>query len=140
MNFKDCLEKRLIRKDIYAKERVERSLEIAERFLIAAKKNLGIEEFEMAEIASYNSLFHSARALLFNKGYIERSHACLVTALRSLYNKDQTLLDLLNTFDKIRISRHQIQYNGLLANKEDVEFVYDFAKRFLEKTKDILGI
>ena len=140
MNFKDCLEKRLIRKDIYAKERVERSLEIAERFLIAAEKNLGIEEFEIAEIASYNSLFHSARALLFNKGYIERSHACLVTALRSLYNKDQTLLDLLNTFDKIRISRHQIQYNGLLANKEDVEFVYDFAKRFLEKTKDILGI
>ena len=52
-----------------AKERVERSLEIAKRFLTAAKKNLGIEEFEIAEIASYNSLFHSARALLFNKGY-----------------------------------------------------------------------
>ena len=76
-----------------AKERVERSLEIAKRFLTAAEKNLGIEEFEIAEIASYNSLFHSARALLFNKGYIERSHACLVTALRSLYNKDQILLD-----------------------------------------------
>jgi uncharacterized protein (UPF0332 family) len=138
MNFKDCLRNGLIKKDPSTKDRVKKSIEIAIRFLESAKKNLEIEEFEMAEIAAYNSIFHSARSLLFNNGYIERSHVCLITALRFLYNKDQSLLDLLNTFDKIRISRHNVQYGGSLVNKEEAEFVIDFAKMFLEKTKEII--
>ena len=140
MNFKDCLRNGLIKKDLSAKDRVNESIEIAIRFLESAKKNLAIEEFEMAEIATYNSIFHSARSLLFNNGYIERSHICLVTALRALYNKNQPFLDLLNTFDKVRISRHNVQYRGSLVNKEEAEFVLDFAKTFLEKTKEIIDL
>jgi len=48
---------------------VKKSLEIAERFLSSAKKNIEIEELEMSEIASYNSIFHSARSLPFKKEY-----------------------------------------------------------------------
>ena len=138
MNLKDCLSKGMIRKDKYAPDRVKKSLEIAKRFLDSSKKNIEIEELEMAEIASYNSIFHSSRALLFNKEYTERSHVCVIIALRELYKDDDELLDLLNTFDKIRISRHNIQYGGILINIEEAEFVYDFAKQFLDKTKNIL--
>ena len=67
MNFKDCLLKGLIRKDKYAPERIKKSLEIAERFLTSGRKNIEIKELEMAEIAAYNSIFHSARSLLFKK-------------------------------------------------------------------------
>jgi len=140
MNFKDCLRNGLIKKDPSAKDRVNKSIEIATRFLESARRNLEIEEFEMAEIATYNSIFHSARSLLFSNGYIERSHICLITALRYLYNKNQSILDLLNTFDKLRISRHNVQYGGLLVDKEEAEFVLDFAKMFLEKTKEIIGL
>ena len=139
MNFKDCLSKGLIRKDKSAPERVNKSLEIAERFLTSSKKNLEIEELEMAEIASYNSIFHSARSLLFKKEYTERSHACVILALKELYKNDYEFIDLLNTFDKIRISRHNIQYGGILIDKEEADFVYDFAKQFLEKTKNFLN-
>jgi uncharacterized protein (UPF0332 family) len=45
---------------------------------------------------------------------------------------------LLNTFDKIRISRHNIQYEGSLIDMEEATFVYDFAKEFLEKAKSVL--
>jgi uncharacterized protein (UPF0332 family) len=138
MNFKDCLSKGMIRKDKTAPERVEKSLEIAERFLESSKKNIEIQELEMSEIASYNSIFHSSRALLFKKGYIERSHICVIIGLKELYKEDNELLDLMNTFDKIRISRHNIQYGGMLIDKQESEFVYDFAKEFLEKTKNIL--
>ena len=138
MNFKDCLSKGMLRKDNSAPERVKKSLEIAERFLDSSKKNIGIDELEMAEIASYNSIFHSSRALLFNKNYTERSHICVIIGLKELYKEDNELLDLLNTFDKIRISRHNIQYGGILIDKEEAEFVYDFAKEFLDKTKKIL--
>ena len=140
MNFKDCLSKGLIRKDKSAPKRVKKSLEIAERFLLSAKKNIGIEELEMAEIASYNSIFHSARSLLFKKEYTERSHICVILALKEFYKDNHELIELLNTFDKIRISRHNIQYGGILIDTEEAEFVYDFAKIFLEKTKKIVKL
>ena len=139
MNFRDCLSRGLIRKDASAAERVKKSIEIAERFLSSTKKNLEIEEFEMAEIASYNSIFHSARSLLFSKEYTERSHICVIIALRELYNKNQTLIDLLNTFDKIRLSRHNIQYGGLLIDREEADFVFNFSKRFLDEAKKTLN-
>lgn len=138
MNLKDCMSKGLIRKDKSAPERVKKSLEIAERFLSASKKNIEIEELEMAEIASYNSIFHSARSLLFKKEYTEKSHICVILALKEFYTNNHELIDLLNTFDKIRISRHNIQYGGILIDIEEAEFVYEFAKQFLEETKKII--
>ena len=139
MNFKECLSKGMIRKDTSAPERVQKSIEIADRFSSSAKKNIEIEELEMSELASYNSIFHSARSLLFGKGYTERSHICVIIALKELYNKNQTLANLLNTFDKIRISRHNIQYGGALIDIEEANFVFNFAKQFLETTKKIIN-
>ena len=138
MNFKDCLSKGLIRKDKSAPERGKKSLEIAERFLLSSKKNIEIEELEMTEIAAYNSIFHSARSLLFKKEYTERSHICVIIALKELYKNNHNLIELLNTFDKIRISRHNIQYGGILIDQEEAEFVYEFAKQFLEETKKMI--
>jgi uncharacterized protein (UPF0332 family) len=138
MNFKDCLKKGLIRKDKSATGRVKKSIEIAERFLISSKKNFEIEELEMSELASYNSIFHSARSLLFKKEFTERSHICVILALKELYKENYEIVDLLNTFDKIRVSRHNIQYGGILIDKDEAKFVYGFAKDFLEKTKDII--
>ena len=36
------------------------------------------------------------------------------------------------------ISRHNIQYGGILIDIEEAEFVYEFAKQFLEETKKII--
>ena len=138
MNFKDCLSKGFIKKDHSAPKRVKKSLEIADRFLLSSKKNIDIQELEMAEIASYNSIFHSARSLLFKKEYTERSHICVIIALKELYKNNYELIDLLNTFDKIRISRHNIQYGGIMIDVEEAEFVYHFAEEFLKKTRNIL--
>ena len=139
MNFKECLSKGMIRKDKSASGRVKKSLEIAERFLTSAKKNIEIEELEMAEIASYNSIFHSARSLLFKMEYTERSHICVILALKKFYKNNHELIELLNTFDKIRISRHNIQYGGILIDTEEAEFVLNFAKQFFQKTKQIIN-
>ena len=58
--------------------------------------------------------------------------------MKELYKNNHVLIELLNTFDKIRISRHNIQYGGILIDKEEAMFVYEFAKQFLEKTKKII--
>ena len=39
---------------------------------------------------SYYSMFHAAKALVLKKGYREKSHFCLIIALRELYvNKNK---------------------------------------------------
>ena len=140
MNFKECLDKGLLKKNSSAPSRVVKSIEIAERFLTASRNTLEIEEYEMAEIASYNSIFHAARSLLFKKGYIERSHLCVILAIKELYVGDHELSALINTFDKIRISRHNIQYGGIIVNKDEAQFVFEFAQRFLGTIKMILKL
>ena len=52
MRFEECIDKGLIKKDLLASERVESSLMIAERFLRSSRRNLEIDEYEMAEIAA----------------------------------------------------------------------------------------
>ncbi|HIJ05895.1 MAG: Uncharacterized protein XE11_1782 [Methanomicrobiales archaeon 53_19] len=130
MKFEECIAKGLIRKDESAKGRVITSIESSRRFLNAAKKNLDIDELEMAEIAAYNSAFHSARSILFTMGYVERSHTCLITALKAL-SSNAELLSLLKTFDKLRLSRHNIQYGGSLTGLEEASYSVEFAEEFL---------
>lgn len=137
MNLQECIEKGFIRQDFSAQYRVENSIEIAYRFLRSAKRNLDIEEYEMAQIAAYNATFHAARALLFAKGYIERSHLCLSVAIRELYPE---LNDMINTFDRLRISRHNVQYGGKRVSKEEVLFAISFAEEFLKTVERTLEV
>ena len=130
MNFADCEDRGYLRRDASAPSRVPGSLDSAARFLAAAKKNIGIKEFEMAEIAAYNSAFHCARALLFSRGYLERSHTCLVTAISHLFAEDKEIRNFAATLDKLRLSRHNVQYGGSLVLPDEAAFAADFAERF----------
>jgi len=135
MTFEDCVKKGLIRKSENAKEKIEQSLSFGDKFLKAAEKNIDMEEFEVSEIVSYNALFHYARALLFQKGYNERSHACLFLALKEFYPDHK---DLFNRADKIRIERHNLQYSGLATDLESVEYVIEFVKEFRDFARKLL--
>ncbi len=137
MTFRDCLAKGLIRQKAGVEARVPHSLRTAERFLSAAEKNAGIVEWEMCLLGAYNSLFHSCRALLFKKGYVEKSHACLIEALRVLYKGDPCA-DQLNAVDRIRLSRHDVQYGGEDVSEEEARFVIDAAEQFLAAVKKTL--
>lgn len=94
----------------------------------------------MVEIAAYNSAFHTARALLFAKGFKERSHYCLGIAIRQLYKDNPRIMDLINIFDELRVSRHNVQYGGALVSEEEAEFVLNFIEEFLKNVKDILKV
>ncbi len=74
---------------------------------------------------------------MFNKGYTERSHFCLFIALRDLY-KDKKLHDFLDSIDRIRVERHEVQYRGTTADKEEADFVINLATKFLDYVKRLL--
>lgn len=115
------------------------SLESAARFLRAAEKNVTIEEYEMAHLAAYNSAFHSVRTFLYAAGYVKRSHACLVTAVRHTSGDDPEVADLLNAFDKLRVARHNVQYSGSLVCEEEEAFCIRLAARALHLVRQRFG-
>ena len=108
------------------------SLEAAGRFLHAAENTLTIDEYEMAQIAAYNSAFHSARAVIFAGGYTERSHACLAVALSELCRDNKDLVRMAATLDKMRVARHNVQYGGGLVNRDEAAFSVRFAAELYE--------
>lgn len=139
MNLTDCKMKGLIKKDPEAPSRIKKSIEISERFLKEAKGNHKMEYYGACELLAYNSSFHSARALLFSKGYRERSHACLITALFSFFEGDAEISDSLGAFDQLRLSRHNVQYGGELVDKEEAETAVEFAENFCNLVKSRVG-
>lgn len=138
MKWDDCQRKGLIRKDGDAPARVPASLALARRFATSAENTLAIREFEMTHIAAYNSAFHAGRTLLFSRGYVERSHACLAVALRHFYCDDVFIEPFLGTFDKMRVSRHNVQYGGSLICDEEARFSCRFARLFCDAVEEQL--
>jgi uncharacterized protein (UPF0332 family) len=129
MRLRECIDRGLIRADAGALGRVSGSLASAARFRRAAEKNVAIEEYEMAHLAAYNSAFHSVRTFLYAAGYVERSHACLITAVRHTYGDDPEVADFLNAFDKLRVARHNVQYSGSLVCEEEAAFCIRLARQ-----------
>jgi uncharacterized protein (UPF0332 family) len=136
MKYENCLHKGMIKKSSTAQERVKQSLALGDKFLKSAGKNLEISENESSELLAYTALFHHARALLFQKGYLERSHICLFIALQKLYPEH---VPLFQRADKIRLERHNIQYCGLATDAESVEFVLELVDEFGAKAKELLA-
>lgn len=108
---------------------------MAEHFLQRAKGNLKEEYFDVAFLMAYNSMFHSARALLFSKGFKERSHYCLVEFLKSKF-KDEKITYFADILDSYRISRHAIQYSGELCSEVDAKEAIKDAKNFIKIIKE----
>jgi len=136
LTFRDCLQDGYIRKDDAATKRVENSLKLAKKFLRAAEKNIEIQENIMGEIAAYNSIFHSLRALLFFRGYREKSHYCLMVAVEELF--PELLGDRMKSIHRVRMRRHQVQYDGIEVPAEEVQMVIGLAREILDKARNFL--
>jgi uncharacterized protein (UPF0332 family) len=137
MSLEDCLEKKLIRK-ANTSQRIDSSLKIAEHFLERAEGSFKINYYDTSYLMAYNSLFHSARALLFKKGYVERSHFCLIIFLKKEYKDNEDLVKYLNFLNLYRSFRESIQYSGDLCSKEDSIEIKKSAKEFLQMVINII--
>lgn len=137
MSLDECFEKGLLRKSSIDKNRVKGSLKIAEHFLKRAEGSYKIEYFDTALLMAYNSMFHTARSLLFSKGYTERSHACLVLFLKNEFAKTE-VIEYIKAMDNYRVFREMIQYSGEGCSESDAKEAIDDAKNFMEKTKILL--
>jgi len=117
---------------------VLKEMSAAKSDLKDAKESVERKKFKWATIQGYYSIFHSARALLFEKGYREKSHYALLVAMRELY-QNNVEHSLIREFEHGMYLRQEADY-GLKFSEKGALDVIETAERFLERAEIILKI
>ncbi|MBL7131745.1 MAG: HEPN domain-containing protein [Candidatus Omnitrophica bacterium] len=104
--FRECLDKGKLRKFSAAKGLVFKELKSSKADLKAAVESCDNKNYKWSTIQAYYSMFHAGRALIYSKGYRERSHYCLIVALKELFIAEgllkETLVEALQTAKTLR--------------------------------------
>lgn len=137
--FEGCLKRGKIKEFSQGKSLVHKELKTAGNDIKEAIDSLGAEKYKWSTIQAYYSMFHSARALLYNKNYREKSHYCLIIALRVLYaGVKQLPVVLLEALQHAKELREAADYYDEWSKVSAQEMVQN-AKEFLKKAKEIIG-
>ena len=137
--FKDCLERGQITKDLSAKKFVAKELKEADEDLQNALASLEKNETKWATIQAYYAGFHAVWALLFSRGFRERSHYCLIKAMYALF-VDGGPLDarLIKLLEKIKALREKADYE-LEHSRPGAEKAIEVAKELVQKAGQIVA-
>lgn len=139
MNVKECFEKRMLRKIAPDREKAKSSLSISGNKLLRAKDLFNGGFGEEAFVSAYTSMFHAARALLYDEGVQEKGHYAVYVFLKEKFvGRIQDYL--IESFKNYQIERHNVLY-GFEKNLGDgeVQSSIEDAGEFLNKVKEVLG-
>lgn len=136
--FKQLIGERRLTKIKSDRKLVLKEMKGAESDLQTARKSLQNGNFKWATIQGYYPIFHAARALLYSKGFREKSHYALLVAIRELF-RDELDLPLIQGFEDAMNLRQTADY-GLTFSEEGAIDVINTAEKFLLKTREMLKI
>ena len=137
-DFQRCIKERRLVKIKPSKEMIQKEIESAEYDLERARNSLDQGDFKWTAIQSYYSMFHASKALVLKKGYREKSHICLVIALKELYVKEDKLnVEMAENLELCMNLRHEADY-GLTYHQESAETAIKYAEVFLNNASKLL--
>ena len=141
LSYEECLRHGLLRRIPASKDKAAQSLQKAQRWLAEAKQTLKSEASGASVLAAYLAMFHAARALLFQDGFREKSHACVARYLDRYVTQgllEQQWVDLL---DHSRETRHNDQYDlSFISSPEDAHQAVQSAATFLKRLQELLNV
>ena len=138
--FNSCLSKNKVVKFTAAKKLVPGELKAAQEDLKVASDSLRSGHEKWATVQAYYAMFHTARALLYSKGYREKSHYCLIVAMKALFVSDGRLdVTLVEAFGMAKVLRENADYDNEYS-KESAKSLVEKAKKFLSAGKKILEV
>jgi uncharacterized protein (UPF0332 family) len=117
---------------------VLKEMEAAKSDLKDARESKELKKFKWATIQGYYSMFHSARALLFDKGYREKSHHAVFVAIRELYVREIER-SLIQEFEHSMYLRQEADY-GLKFSAGGAQDVLENAEKLLVRAMTLLKI
>jgi uncharacterized protein (UPF0332 family) len=137
--FKECLERGRIRRFASGRELAPQELKQAAQDLKAAGESYRAGGFKWSTIQSYYAMFHTARALLYQAGYRERSHFCLIVALRELYvSRRKVDLRFVEALQLGKSLRENADYYGRFSGEGAGKMLAD-ARAFLRAARALLS-
>jgi len=117
---------------------IVKEIEAAATDLDDARYSLANKKLKWATIQAYYSMFHSARALLYSKGYREKSHFALSVAIEELFSKELGL-SMINSFRNAMDLRQEADY-GLKFSEASATETIENAGKLLARVKEILKV
>jgi len=85
-------------------------------------------------------MFHAARALLYHKGYREKSHYCLILAIKAFYVSENLLeMRLVESFQMAKVLREGADYENTF-DPESAVSLSEQAAEFVKVAHEITGI
>ncbi len=136
--FERCLEEGKIVRIEKDKRIMQKEIDSAKYDLRMAEESLERKDFKWSIIKAYYSMFHAAKALLFSKGYREKTHFCLMIAVKELFvNTGKIEEKYLKNFREAMILREEADYEFKFSEDGAIETVEN-AKEFLNRIEDIL--
>src|SRR4030042_26872 len=134
-DFERCIKERHLIKIKATSEMIEKEITTAEYDLERSKESMKDEDYKWASVQAYYSMFHAAKALVLKKGYREKSHYCLIIAIRELYVKAGKMKEeFADTLELCMHLRHDADY-GLIYDQESAETAIRYAQHFLSVAK-----
>lgn len=122
--FDDCLKKGKIVSFPLAKKFVAKELKAAEQDLETAKRSIQQKDYKWATVQAYYAMFHAARTLLFHKGYREKSHYCLMLAMKAFYVSEGKMeMRLAESLQMARSLRESADYDNVFDKNSAVSLV-----------------
>ena len=134
--FRQCLEEKKLVKIEIQMDLVGKEIQASQFDLASAEKSLKEGNPKWATVQAYYSMFHTAKALVYRKGYREKSHVCLSIALRALY---EDVVDAKH-FERFRdcMNLRQDADYGMIYSDRSAREVTDWAEEFLKAAREAL--
>jgi len=138
MTFEECLKRGKIKEFSQGKDLVQKELKTAEHDLLDGKEGFERGKYKWTTIQAYYVIFHSARALLYAKKFREKSHHCLIIALRRLYvETGQLSVHFIEALQKGKALREDADYYDDWS-KTGADEMLKLAEEFLNKAKELV--
>ena len=138
-DFDQCINSKKIVAFTRGKTLVKKELAIAQSDLSDARAGFNNQRHKWSTVQAYYAMFHAARALIYSRGYREKSHHCLAVALRKLFVEEglieaQAVRDFLNAMNLREAADYEAEFS-----QSGAEAVIASAERFIEKAMAILN-
>ncbi|MBI4041963.1 MAG: HEPN domain-containing protein [Deltaproteobacteria bacterium] len=136
------------------KKRVSNYLDKAIHNLHAMKVMHNSDIFDWTIICGYYAFYHAVLAALYSIGIDARTHFCALSAFKAFFIERGSLeskyADFLerarkleqkyaHSLDKAQESRVSVQYDIVVLQNDDADWILEEARNFVEKIEEVLG-
>lgn len=110
--FDDCLRRRGLARFSGERDASAREIEAAREDVADAQLMLEHAQWKRLTVTSYYAMFHAARAVVLQAGYVEKSHFCLGVAFREIYGDSPECRELAMGLERARVLRENADYRS----------------------------